>query len=186
MKNLSKTDKYWNIFVFITLVLAAGWIVFTSLFFLKEENKASVAPITGFQAPDFQLNTEDGQSIRLATLQGKPVILNFWASWCLPCKSEIPALEKVHQQYVDRVVILGVNVTINDHLPVASRFLQESMITFPVVWDVQGSTTSRYGVSALPTTFFLDRYGRIQNVIIGGPMSEALLIAEVEKLSKVE
>ena len=187
MRNLSKSDKYWKIFVLIILVLATGWIVVSSLFFATTEEKNTLAaPRTGFQAPDFQLSTEDGQSIHLAELQGKPIILNFWASWCLPCKAEMPALEKIHKRYADQVIVLGVNNTAGDHQPIASRFLRENAITFLKVWDLDGSVTSRYRVNALPTTFFLDRNGQIQNVIIGGPMSETLLITEVEKLSQGE
>jgi len=182
MKKLMKIDKHWNIFVGAILTLAAGWIVMTSLFSNDHADQAFALARTGFQAPNFQLSTEDGQRISLVTLQGKPVIVNFWASWCLPCKAEMPALEKIHRRYASQVVVLGVNVAAKDHQPSARRFLKENGITFPVVWDWDDSVAALYRVDALPTTFFIDSYGRITNVIIGGPMPEALLIAEVEKL----
>lgn len=182
MKKLSNIDKHWNIFVGVILILAAGWIVMTSLLFNHHADQTVTLARPGFQAPNFQLNTEDGQSISLIGLRGKPVIVNFWASWCLPCKAEMPVLEKIHRQYGNHVVVLGVNVTAKDHQPSVRQFLKENGITFPVVWDLHDSVAALYRVDALPTTFFIDSHGQITNVIIGGPMPEALLIAEVEKL----
>jgi peroxiredoxin len=141
------------------------------------------APQKGFLAPDFTLATAEGKMVRLSELRGRPVVLNIWASWCPPCREEMPALERVHQAYQGQgVVILGLNSTFQDSREDALAFAAGQGLSFPILFDEQGQATRLYQVRALPTTFFIDAQGIIQEVIAGGPMAEALLRIRVEQL----
>lgn len=112
-------------------------------------------------APAFVLPRLDGEgTVSLEALRGKVVVLNFWASWCVPCRDEAPALEATWQRYKDRgVVVLGVNV--QDLVPAAQRFLRETATTFPTVRDKDNTVYRAYGLTGVPETFFIDRAGRI-------------------------
>ena len=141
------------------------------------------APQKGFLAPDIALETAEGEIVRLSDLRGRPVVLNVWASWCSPCREEMPALERVHQAYQDQgVVILGVNSTVQDDRQRALDFAAQQGLNFPIVFDTNGEATRLYQVRALPTTYFIDAQGIIQEVVTGGPMAEALLRIQVEQL----
>lgn len=112
-------------------------------------------------APGFVLpRLGDPGSIDLATLRGRVVVINFWASWCVPCREEAVALEATWQRYRDRqVVVLGVNV--QDLMPEAERFLQQTKTTYPAVRDRDNSVYRAYGLTGVPETFFLNRAGQI-------------------------
>jgi thiol-disulfide isomerase/thioredoxin len=141
------------------------------------------SPRAGFLAPEFVLETLDGDSASLANYRGRVVIVNFWASWCGPCRAEMPALQALWDAQRERgLEVLAVNSTVQDSVPAATAFLQELSLTLPVLLDRDGATTTRYLVRALPTTFFVDRQGVIRNMMIGGPVSAAVLQTQVEPL----
>ncbi|HEX7974202.1 MAG TPA: TlpA disulfide reductase family protein [Anaerolineales bacterium] len=141
------------------------------------------SPRQGFSAPDFTLDALGGGQVSLSALRGKIVMINLWASWCPPCREEMPAIERVYQVYKDKgLVVLGVNTTNQDREADAVSFVQELGLTFPILFDRSGSVSARYSLRALPTTFFVDRKGVIQEVVIGGPMSETSIRTRVESL----
>jgi len=114
-----------------------------------------------FAAPDFSLSSLSGGSVRLADLRGKVVLLNFWATWCVPCRMEMPALEALYQRYKDAgLVVLAVNM---DTLSSASveAFVKEVAVTFPIVFDPAWATAGLYQVRGLPTTYLIDRVGNV-------------------------
>lgn len=120
----------------------------------------------GKPAPDFTLSRIGGPGdLQLSSLRGKAVVLNFWASWCSPCKREAPALQAVSKTWGKRVVVLGVDV--NDFQGDARGFMRKYGLTYPVVHDNKNVTTPKYGLSGLPETFFLDRRGRIVEHVPG-------------------
>lgn len=125
-------------------------------------------------APDFTLDRlAAGGSLRLSSLRGKAVVVNFWASWCEPCKQEMPLLEKSWRRYRDRgVTFVGVNTT--DFTGDAERFVERYGVTFPIVRDGSGRVLSRYGGLPIPWTYFIDRDGRIVGYIRGEVTSEPL------------
>jgi cytochrome c biogenesis protein CcmG, thiol:disulfide interchange protein DsbE len=171
--------------ILFLLVLAAGgvWIWLSAAAPESSTNGHIPAAQKGFLAPDFTLETTDGEQITLSSLRGRPVVLNFWASWCPPCKAEMPALQRVYQGYQDKgLVVLGVDGTYQDDPQEALNFLKSKGLSFPVVFDDQGQVASLYAVHSLPTTFFIDSQGMIQEVIVGGPMAEALLRVRVDQL----
>jgi len=170
--------------LFYTLLLTLGlvWIWLSAVPASTVMNGRISSPQSGFQAPDFTLNTIDGQNIKLSDLRGKAVIVNFWASWCPPCRTEMPALERVYQRYKNNgLVILAVNSTVQDSRKTAQDFVSQNNLNFPVPLDDSGLVTRLYRVQSLPTTFFINADGVIDEIVIGGPMAEALLISRVEK-----
>jgi cytochrome c biogenesis protein CcmG/thiol:disulfide interchange protein DsbE len=126
------------------------------------------APAIGGPAPSFTLNRVDATGkLDLASLRGKPVVLNFWASWCGPCKNEATMLEQASQKYRKQgVVFIGVDY--HDVTSDARRFLTHHGVTYPSVQDGSGLIADRYGVSAVPETYFIDRRGRLVGTHIRG------------------
>ena len=124
-------------------------------------------------APSFTLDRLDGKgTISLASLRGKAVVLNFWASWCEPCKEESPRLESFWQQNRnDGVVVLGIDAQDFDFD--AERFVDRYKLTYPILRDKHGSTLGHYGISGFPETWFVDRRGRLVGRHIEGPVSDA-------------
>ena len=131
-------------------------------------------------------NTLDGGQVTLSDLRGKIVVVNIWATWCLPCQQETPALEKAYEQYKDSgVVILGVDLTNQDALSDVKSFVQEFKLTYPILLDRDGSVGSYlYQIKGLPTTFSINRTGIIRTVVVGGPMSETFIRTKIEALLK--
>ncbi|WP_144548074.1 redoxin domain-containing protein [Bacillus sp. X1(2014)] len=118
----------------------------------------------GAKAPDFELKTLTGEKIKLSNLKGKKVMLNFWATWCPPCKAEMPAMEQFSKQMPKDVVILAVNI--DPQLDVHG-FVDENKITFPILLDAEDKVNETYQVLSIPTTYFIDSKGNIQNKYIG-------------------
>ena len=121
-------------------------------------------------APDFTLYNLQGEKLTLSELRGKRVVLNFWATWCPPCKAEMPHMQKYYAKYSeeDNVEIVGVNLTYGkEKVERVEQFLQSYDITFPVVLQPDDAVEEQYGIITLPTTYFIDREGKIQKKILG-------------------
>jgi peroxiredoxin len=176
-------QKHWTLISILILALAAGWIWISAAPPGSTTGGAIPAPAENFLAPDFSLTTLDGETVSLADFRGKVVLLNFWASWCPPCRSEMPAMERVYQDYANQgFVILAVNATQQDSPDAARQFVNEKGLTFPILLDTSGTVSALYRTRSLPTSFFIGADGIIDEVVIGGPMSEALLRTRVETL----
>jgi cytochrome c biogenesis protein CcmG/thiol:disulfide interchange protein DsbE len=118
------------------------------------------APRVGDVAPAFTLRRLDGPGkVSLAAFRGHPVVLNFWASWCQPCKSEAKVLQRDWTQYRSRVVFLGIDY--HDLASDARHFVDVHELTFPMLDDGSGRVTGRYGISQVPETYVLSRQGRV-------------------------
>lgn len=135
----------------------------------------------GQLAPDFEMQFADGSRARLSDWVGKPVVLNFWATWCAPCREEMPEFVAAHERYQDDgLVIVGVNA--QEAAGQAAKFIDEFGVKFPVVLDTRGDVQQLYSVRGLPTTVFIDREGRVVERWAGlltEPMLEANL-AEIK------
>jgi len=130
------------------------------------------APEVGKQAPDFELNTLDGQTVALSQLKGQPVLLNFWATWCGPCTHEMPFLQQVYQDWhEEELVLLAVNV--GESSSQVSQFMQSEGFSFTVLLDSSGNTAQQYNIVGIPTTFFIDSKGVIREIKIGYFQSRA-------------
>ncbi len=179
-----KNQLHVNLALSAIVVLGLAWIWFSRDPQGTTTNGTIPAPQTGFMAPDFSLEDAEGQVITLSSLRGKPVLLNFWATWCPPCRSEMPAMQELLDEYADEgFTILAVNATNQDDLDQVNSFVQEHHLQFPILLDLAGQAFSLYEIRSLPTSFFLNDEGIIEEVIIGG-MSEAFLRTRVESLLK--
>ncbi|MGH3065106.1 MAG: TlpA family protein disulfide reductase [Gaiellaceae bacterium] len=125
------------------------------------------------RAPDFTLERlDESGELTLSSLRGKAVVLNVWASWCIPCKEEAPFLEQVWQQNESRgVVVVGLDA--KDFRADARRFMRRFELTFPVVYDGPGDTLGGYGVTGFPETFVIDREGRVVEAFAGAVNAKA-------------
>jgi cytochrome c biogenesis protein CcmG/thiol:disulfide interchange protein DsbE len=175
--------KRWWLFTILILSLSAAWIWFNAPTQAELRSSQASAPAVGFIAPDLELTSLAGDQIQLSQFHGQAILLNFWASWCPPCKSEMPAMQQAYEEYADHgFSILAVNATNVDTKAAAYQFAQDNQLTFPILFDPDGEVAQIYRASSLPTSFFIDRDGNIQDVVIGGPMSEALLRTRIEKI----
>ncbi|MER3397338.1 MAG: hypothetical protein C4315_10300 [Chloroflexota bacterium] len=117
-------------------------------------------------APDFTLKLFDGGEFKLSAYRGRPVVLNFWASWCGPCRAEAPVLENAWQQYQDQGVML-VGLAVQDREESARAFIQEFGLTYPMGLDVGDRVATLYQITGLPTSVFIDGQGRIRHRWVG-------------------
>jgi cytochrome c biogenesis protein CcmG/thiol:disulfide interchange protein DsbE len=169
-------NKHWTLTAIGILLLGALWMAWSAVPAGGTTDGNPPAPIEGFLAPDFELTTLEGETIRLSGLRGKAVLVNFWASWCPPCRSEMPAMQQIYTEYgPDGFVILAINSTHQDRLTDVQSFVTERSLTFPILLDHAGQVSADYQIRSLPTSFFIDSDGIIREVVIGGPMAEALL-----------
>ncbi|MFN2214572.1 MAG: peroxiredoxin family protein [Anaerolineales bacterium] len=167
----------------LILILSAAWI-WISIPTPGSTTQGQIqAPQVGFAAPDFTLETYEGQTYALSEFRGKPVLVNFWASWCPPCRSEMPAMQRVYEDFEEEgFIVLAINSTNQDNIGEALSFGQDRQLSFPILLDRTGSVSSLYEIRSLPASYFIDPEGIIQDVVIGGPMSEALLRIRVEEM----
>ncbi len=131
----------------------------------------------GDKAPDFGLTTLGGEKVKLSDYKGKKVILNFWATWCPPCKAEMPHMEKYYEKNADKenVEILAVNLTSMDKgEKKVKEFVDGYGLTFPILLDAEGKIGEEYQAFTIPTTYMIDTKGNIQHKIVG-PMNEDMM-----------
>ncbi len=134
----------------------------------------------GGVAPDFTLASVDGSRVRLADLKGKPVLVNFWATWCTPCREEMPIMQEVYEQYRARgLAILAVNME-EDEARVG-QWIEQGGYTFTFVLDSDGQQVKRYNVNAAPTSYFIGRDGVIRDLKLGA-ISPSEMRGKVETL----
>ena len=166
-----------------SLIIGAGWIWVTAPAAGSTTGGNIPAPQKGFLAPDFTLETLNGESVTLSDLHGQAVLINLWASWCPPCRAEMPDMQQAYEEYKERgFTILAINATNQDNPSLALSFAEEHNLTFPILLDMEGTASHQYNVQSLPTSFFVDRFGKIQEIVVGGPMAEALLRIRTEQL----
>ncbi len=155
------------VFVFLG-ILAAGLV-------LRRQDRPHEGP-----APDFTLQLFDGGTLQLSQLRGNVVVVNFWASWCQPCKDEAPDLERTWRRYKDKgVVFVGVNWS--DTESKALNYIKEFQITYPNGPDLGRRIGQRYRIQGVPETFIIDKEGNVRHVIIR-PLSEDELTGYIEQL----
>ncbi|MEZ4646840.1 MAG: TlpA disulfide reductase family protein [Chloroflexota bacterium] len=143
-------------------------------------------PEAGEPAPGFTMNFFNGyewegqDAVALADLQGRPVVVNFWASWCVECRLEADLLEQAWQQYKDQGVVF-VGIAYSDVEPNAKEYLREFSVTYPNAPDLGTSISDDYEITGVPETFFIDRNGVIQHVQIG-PVNASMMNSIMAKI----
>ena len=168
--------------------IAITVIIFIGLIGLLVWGMLNKKPITGLsgiamvnrQAPDFTLTTFEGATISMETLKGKPIVINFWASWCPPCREEAPLLERTWRAYQNLgVIFLGVDV--QDRREDALNYIRRFHITYPNGPDPTGEISIDYGISGLPVTFFVSKKGEIVRRHVGA-IDKRTLISAIEEI----
>ena len=143
--------------IFLLAILIAGFTIFLAIGVMGTTTATSRSgkELVGKKAPSFVAPKVGGQLVSLENYKNRPLVLNFWASWCPPCRDETPGMERIWRKYEDQgVVILGINV--QDGEKEAERYISEFGVTFSNALDLDGSITVDYGVTGLPVTFFID------------------------------
>lgn len=176
----------WAILIIIVVLLGGAWVIDSRESVVEPENfLLTEAPIVGHLAPDFTAVTANGQAVTLTDFvdregnDGQPVVLNFWASWCGPCRIEMPHFEKASLNYKGRAAILGINQA--EAVETVATFGQNAHVTYPLLVDEDMTINQQYGVSNLPTTIFVDGKGVIREVFVG-TMNQAVLEAKIKGL----
>lgn len=174
----------WTAVIAVVLILGGAWIVISRV--PPDAGAAASAlepaPAAGHPAPDFTLQTLDGRQVSLSDFRGRPVIVNFWATWCPPCRAEMPEFQNAYLEYQDRgLVILGVNSTVQDDPELVPGFVAEFGLTFPILLDEEGEATSAYRILGLPTSVFIDSRGVVKEVFTG-PVNKAYIAAQIPGL----
>lgn len=160
--------------IIIVLFGAIGWVI--TDFILSNNSKEAESVVDsetetgleeGMLAPDFELKTANGETVRLSDLRGEKVLLNFWATWCPPCRAEMPDMQKFHEEH-DEGVILAVNLTATEQdLGLVEDFLEEFGITFEILYDESTEVSGLYNAFALPTSYLINSDGTIIMMAIG-------------------
>ena len=145
------------------------------------------APGNRNAAPDFTVTDGGGNRVSTADLSGKPVILNFWATWCPPCRSELLAFDKLYRQYGNEVSFMMIDLTdgYRETVEGVKKFISENGYTFPVYYDTEGSAAEAYNVSSIPFTVAVGRNGNIVGTHLGA-MSEAALEKLIKTVKEAE
>lgn len=146
------------------------------------------APALGAPAPDFELADLQGRSVRLSQFLGRPVLLNFWATWCPPCRKEMPDLQAFSERYGDRIQVLGVNLDFAAKVSTTNQvvldFLQEYGVTYLNLRDPIGESVTRYRLTGFPVTFWIDPAGFIRGVWFGA-MRQDDIVTGFRKITDV-
>ncbi len=184
-----KSRFEWIILLVIAGLLGTAWILFSQ----EDMRRVSAprilteAPIVGHLAPDFTLETAMGESVNLQEVlaengaAGQPVVLNFWASWCGPCRVEMPDFQRASMRYNGRVAFLGVNQ--GEDAATVTNFGNQFNITYPLLVDQSNEINRLYNVRGLPTTIFIDGNGVVREVVVG-IISQAVLEDRIQGMLK--
>lgn len=177
----------WNWMIFSVAVLGSLFIMLTRV---QPQSSLAVqpaapaaarpAPLVGHPAPDFTLTALDGSTVTLSRLRGKVILLNVWATWCPPCRAEMPTIQAVYDQYRDQgFIVLTINQA--EDVRTVAAFLQQNKLSLPTLMDVDNSVGQLYQTTLLPTSFFVDKQGIIRTVY-RGPMARSVIAGTVEQL----
>lgn len=182
---LLQTRKFWIGLILLTLIVGVAWIAYSRTLIDQTSTTSAAnlepAAIKGHPAPDFALQTLEGKTIRLSDYKGKPVLVNFWATWCGPCRAEFPDFQKAWTDNADKLVIIGINNTSTDDKTQVPAFLDEFGVTYPIVLDESGDTAKAYNILGLPTSIFIDRDGVVREIFTG-PLNKAYIEAKLGEL----
>lgn len=172
---MNKTKRLWmRVAILCVLLGALIFAVYSS--FAKDNKEIKI----GTQAPNFSLEQLNTKPLKLSDLKGKGVVLNFWGSWCEPCKAEFPELEKQYQRFQSEgIEVVGVNIS---ETPLAiQQFVDQYHVSFPILMDRQSEITRLYQIGPIPTTFFIDKDGIVKEQVIG-QMNESIIMDKVKKI----
>ena len=161
MERLYKFLKILIILLTVAVLAAAFWR------FNPSGDASTINQKNSNAVPNFTVYTMDGEEVQLSDFLGKPIVLNFWASWCGPCKAEMPDLEAAWQAYGEDIQFVTVNLTDGRQETVesATAYLTQQGYTFPVYYDTAMSAAQAYGVNSIPRTYFIDAKGNLVSAV---------------------
>ncbi len=176
-----KSRLFWAIALVVVALFGLAWIAYSQEPVAQTAGASGLteAAIAGYLAPQFSLNNTYGEEVTLADFRGQPVVLNFWATWCPPCRAEIPHLQDASTKYNGQASIVGVDQ--GEPLSVVADFAASFGMTYPLMLDTELVVSRQYGVVALPQTYFIDADGVIREVYTG-IINRAVLEDRIEKL----
>jgi len=181
---MSKNVKMILAVVAFAALLAGAAVAYNALANRSVEMPETQAQTQGgetWSGADFTVTDTQGNPVRLSGMRGKPVVLNFWASWCPPCRQEMPEFDKAHGELGDEIIFMMVDLTDGrrETVETASQFVRGQGYGFPIYFDTQGKAADAYGIMNIPATFFIDGEGRIVSSHVGA-MSGAALQAGID------
>lgn len=136
----------------------------------------------GYLAPDFTIASMEGEEIRLSELRGEPVFINFWASWCEPCKEEMPHLLEAYKKYGSEINFVMINVIEQEfNKESMNKYIKEAGLTFPIYLDKKDNVSTLYNILGYPTSFFINKDGVIQEIVMR-PMSSEMIVQLMNQL----
>lgn len=162
---MSRLSKTLSLLILLVALVGGGSILYNQL---AAKGAAGAGGGSNTAAPDFTVLDARGNEVSLSSFKGKPVVLNFWATWCGYCVDEMPAFESAYREYGDEAVFMMVNLTdgSSETLESASGYIAAKGYTFPVYYDTKGSAVRAFGIRSIPVTCFIDAAGTI---VSGGP-----------------
>ncbi|GAC91453.1 TlpA family protein disulfide reductase [Anoxybacillus sp. LAT_35] len=169
---MKTTRKLWQLFISFHILV----FIFSSISDMTKETTSqqaisNIGIDVGEIAPDFELMTLKGKKMKLSQFRGKKVILNFWASWCPPCRAEMPEMQRFYEQYGQHVAIVAVNLTNKEkNHQAVETFINEKGVSFDIMLDEQGTVSKTYEVITIPTSYIIDEQGVIRSKHVG-PLS---------------
>ncbi len=177
----------------VWIILAAvfvGILVLAAVLYPKLSEKYAASNTPGsansgeaLQAEDFTVYNTNMEEVKLSDYFGKPVVINFWATWCHPCKSELPAFDAIYEKYKDDVAFLMVNLTDGrrDTVSGVEKFISDSGYRFPIYYDIEFKASNTYGVYSIPETVFINADGTLHDIRVGS-MSDAVLEDYIQQM----
>lgn len=165
-----------NRMLIVVIILTLGLLIASC------GGETSQNPWIGKPAPDFQFQgSDDEQPVSLSDLKGKPVLINFWATRCGPCRVEMPYLQQVYDEWqVKGLLLLAINI--GESPSEIAEFMQSQELSFPVLLDSEGEIAQKYNIQYIPSTFFIDKDGIIQDMRVGSFQSKAEIESSLSKL----
>lgn len=178
----------------VIITAMVGWTIYDLLFSGQEaaeeteiaETETAQTEATGLEvgdlAPDFELMTMDGQTVRLSDYRGQRVFVNFWATWCPPCRAEMPDMQQLYEEQDVAVEILAVNLTATEKSGEnIENFVKDFGLSFPILMDTNSETANAYKVKAVPASYMIDTTGHI-SFVAPGALNKEFMAQEVKKM----
>ena len=170
-----KKDKIFVLILAVVLLFGGAYKLYDEL---TQEHTADVSSgeFERFQAEDIVVYDKEENEVKLSDYIGKPIVMNFWASWCTPCQIEMPEFQKMYEEYGEEVEFLMINMTASGGETVdrAHAFVEDGEYTFPVFYDTEHDAAGTYDASVMPTTFFIDKEGYVVNQHVGAISAEKI------------
>jgi len=176
---IAAMNRSWLLAFFAILVAGGSWLWASRVPLSAQPGNLRPEPAIGYPAPDFRLDTLDGDRFQLSAVRGTPIVLNFWATWCGPCQRELPALQNAAEVYAGEVLIVGVDQ--GEEAAIVQAYVDKLGLTFPMPLDKEMEAGTLFNVKGMPTTYFIDGDGVIRHIWTG-EMNSVTLAEGIAKI----